>query len=180
MAKIETILTDAQVRIAEALFGGSYGVRIGKRSGDPVHVPVPVAEMPEAAIVKMFAYGVQRTFNDAVGGADTDTEAKAAKVREMVADYREGNIGRRAAEGVDPLTAAIRAIIRPLVKEAMKAEDWEALADDAAELGKALDQVFADQDDATQARITESAKAKLAAAEAARKAKAGLSVTVKL
>lgn len=184
MAKLETTLTAAQVAIAQALFAGSYGVTLGKREGSPTFVPVPVADMPEAAILAMFAYGVQRKFNDAVGGADTKLEDKVAAARAMVADYLEGKVTkpRGSSEAVDPMTAEIRLILRPDVKagwiKANNAEAWKALGED--EIAEMLDTTFNDQDDATQEAIKAVAASNLAAKEAMRNSKKGLKITLKV
>lgn len=183
MAKIETNLSAAQVRIAEALFGGTYAVTLGKREGTPTSIPVPVADMPENAVLAMFTYGVQRKFNDAVGGADTALADKVTAARQMVADYLEGKVqkARGSGEAVDPVTAAIRVILRSDYKAAWIAENgkdgWKAR--DEEEIVDGIDALFAAQPDEVKAQITELANAKIAADEAARKAKAGLSGLLK-
>lgn len=184
MAKPETTLNARQVKIAEALFAGSYGVTLGKREGNPTFVPVPVADMPEAAIIAMFTYGVQRKFNDAVGGADTKLDDKVASAQQMVADYLEGKVTkpRGTGESVDPMTAEIRLILRPDVKagwiKANNAEAWKALGED--EIAAMLDDTFAEQDDATRAAIEAVAKNNLAAKAAMRDSKKGLKITLKV
>lgn len=181
MAKIETKLSAAQVAIAEALFGGTYAVTLGKKAGTPTSVPVPVAGMPEAAIVKMFAYGVQRTFNDANGGSDTSLDEKVAGVKEMIADFLEGKVARSRASGeaVDPLVAEIRVLLRSDYKDAWTEENgkdgWKAREEDDIVAG--IDALFESQDDETKAAITALAQESLDAK--ARKAAAKKTIVLK-
>ena len=184
MSKIETTLSAAQVAIAEALFAGTYGVTLGKREGNPTFIPVPVADMPENAIIAMFAYGVQRKFNDSVGGADTALADKVIAARAMVDDFLAGKVTkpRGSSEAVDPMVAEIRLILRPDVKagwiKANSADGWKALGED--EIAAMLDETFAEQDDDTKAAIEAVAKNNLAAKAAMRDSKKGLKITLKV
>lgn len=173
MSKIETTLNPTQIRIAEALFGGSYGVRIGARAGNPVHVPVPVADMPEAAIVKMFAYGVQRTFNDAIGGSDTTQAEKVTAAEKMVEAYLAGQVGRRAVSTVDPVMAEIFTMLRPAAKaDWLKTHDADAWkARDEEEIEADLQALFDGQSEDVQTALQAAANESLATKAAARKAK---------
>lgn len=177
MAKIETTLSAAQVAIAEALFNGSYAVNIGKRSGDAINIPLPLADMPANAWLKIVNYGAQRTFNDAVGGSDTDTAAKADKVREMIEQYLAGDIGRRAATGVDAVTSAIRSIMRQLWKAQDK--DGYNAAKDEDDLDERLDAIFAAQPEAAQAAIRAQAERDVAARAERAKGVASLTIAIK-
>lgn len=179
MSKIETTLNAAQVKIAEALFGASYGVTLGKRSGDTVTIPVPVGDMPENAIIKIFEYGVQRIFNDKVGGADTSAVEKADKVRELIEAFTRGEIrAARTGASVDPVLARAHAIIRPAVKKAIGAEAWKALSED--ERAEKLAAVFDAQPDATKDALFARANEELAREAEERKARAALSIDVNL
>lgn len=180
MAKIETVLSDAQVKIAEALFAAPYAVTLGKREGNPTVIDLPLADMPVNAWLKIVRYGAQRTFNDAVGGADTVLADKVAAVNAMVADYVKGDVGRKVAAGVDAVTAEIRTILRGMVKAQVGAEKWKSDWADADDLGERLDAVFAKQPEAAQATLRETAETNIAE-RAARKAKlAGLGATIAL
>jgi len=152
-------LTKEQTAIAEAIFAASYGVSIGKRAGEPTHVPVDMASMPQNAWLKIVSYGVQRTFNDMIGGSDTDVATKVAQTRDNVAEYLKGNVGRQAASRATPLEVAIRNIMRKLVtakmdKEAKKA--WDAL--EADERNAQLDALFAKQAEPVKAKLTKQAQ----------------------
>lgn len=96
-----------------------YTVTLGRRAGEPVTTPVDWARLPDAAKEKIIAYGVQRTFNDMVGGKKFPTiESKSAHVTEAIARYYAGDIGRAAVAGV----SIEQAIGRQLVRAALKAK----------------------------------------------------------
>lgn len=166
-------LSKEQTAIAEALFADGYAVTVGKRTGNGVSREIPMAKMPLAAWRKIVGYGVQRTFNDAIGGSDTTQDEKLATVEKMIEAYLAGDIGRARAAGVDPLTAEIRIVMRQLVKAEMEAEAYKAVAN-ADDFDETLDAIFADQTEADQKAITAAAQVALDAKAEARKAKAGL------
>ena len=177
MAKIETKLTDAQVKIAEALFAMKPVVTIGKRAGTPQSTEIPLGEFPEAAILKIMAYGAQRVFNDAVGGSDTDQAAKVATVRKMIDDFKKGIVGRAASEGVDAVTAGIRAVIKSKLKAGLPKEKWakfEAL--DAKAQNTKLDEYIAKQGEEFQTKVRTTVETKLAQRAAEKQALANLAV----
>ena len=96
-----------------------YTVTLGRRAGEPVTMPVDWEKLGDAAKEKIIAYGVQRTFNDMVGGEKFPTiEAKTAHVTEAIARYYAGEIGRVASAGV----STEQAIGRKLVRQAIKAK----------------------------------------------------------
>lgn len=162
MAKIETTLSDAQVRIAEALFALKPVVTVGKRAGNPVSTEIPLATFPEAAWLKIVSYGAQRTFNDAIGGSDTDQADKVKQVRAMIADYAKGIVGRQAAEGVDAVTAGIRNVMKAKLKANLKGDKlakFEAM--EGKELGETLDKAFAAQGEAFQTKVRETVEARI-------------------
>lgn len=156
----------------------SFAVTIGKREGNPVSIPVPVADMPANALFAMFAYGVQRKFNDAVGGSDKSVDDKVKAAREMIEAFTRGEVAkaRGTGESVDPVTAEIRTMLRSDVKaawiKANSAEGWKALEEDA--IVAMLDAAFAEQDDETRAAIESVAKANLEAKAAIKNATKGL------
>lgn len=173
MAKIETTLTEAQARIAEAIFGGNYAVTVGKRSGNGVSRAIPLADMPANAVLAIVNYGVQRKFNDAIGGSDTTQEEKLATVDKMIEAYLAGDVGRARAEGVTPMQAEIRIILRKLVKDQMGAEAYKT-ASNADDFNETLDAIFAEQSDEDRAAIEAAAREALEAKAKAKQATSGL------
>src|SRR5690554_2224127 len=93
------------------LLAKTYEVTIGKRSGETRTFRVNLSEFPAHAIEKIVAYGVQRTFNDKVGGSDTTLEEKAKAVQLLIARWKRGDIGRAPAESADPITAEARKLV---------------------------------------------------------------------
>lgn len=113
-----------------------YNVTLGKRDGDTRVIAVDWSKLPEAAREKIIAYGVQRTFNDAVGGSDLTIDDKVKAVEKMLEAYYAGDIGRKRAEGVSAETAIARSLIRAAIKAkyGAKSPQWAAftgLSDDA-------------------------------------------------
>ena len=96
----------------------TYNVTLGKRSGETKVIAVDWEKMPDTAKEKIIAYGVQRVFNDMVGGSDSTLEDKVKDVEAAVARFYAGDIGRKAAEGV----SAEVSIGRSLVRQALKAK----------------------------------------------------------
>jgi len=170
MAKIETNLTAAQIAIAEALFADNYAVTTGKRDGNPISRTIPMAEFPIASWRKIVAYGVQRTFNDATGGSDKTQDDKLKTIGEMIEAFKRGDVGRKPRESADPVTNAIRAIMRKLVKGQLAKEAYKALSE-SDEFEEKIDGLLASQPEEVQAAIRAQAEAEV---EAARKRAAGL------
>lgn len=161
----------------------SFGVTIGKREGAPTFIPVPMADMPLNALQAMFTYGVQRKFNDAVGGADVALADKVKAAGEMVAAFTRGEVAkaRGTGESVDPVTAEIRSLVRPEVKAGWIKENdaagWKAM--DEADIVAMCDATFAEQDDETQAAIREVAESNVAAKAAIRTASKSFTLKTK-
>lgn len=84
---------------------------LGKRAGEPVTIGCHVADLPANAVEKIFRYGFQRIFNDAVGGAGTSTEDKVKAAKDMLERFKRGEVGRTPAEIVDEVTAEARKIM---------------------------------------------------------------------
>lgn len=97
---------------------------------------IDITKMPVEAVEKFIAYGVQRVFNDAVGGADKDAKTKVELAEKMIADYAKGEIGRQSTGGVDPLVKMCRTIAREQLRAAyakradLKYSDFTALTAD--------------------------------------------------
>lgn len=177
MAKIESTLTAGQARIAEALFNREYHVTLGRRAGTPTTRAVPIADMPENAILKMFVYGVQRTFNDAVGGKDTMLDDKVKAVEDMIANFLKGQVGRVPTDGGDPFENECLAVARAYAKKGTAKEAWvefEKKSDDDQEA--AIRAIY--ENAAYKSAIETEATANIAARQAKRDAKAALAGTL--
>ena len=112
------------------LLNATYEVTIGKRSGETRTFRVNLADFPANAIEKIIAYGVQRTFNDKVGGSDSTLEEKAKAVQLLIARWKRGDIGRAPAQAVDPVTAEARKLIAARLRKS-KPDVWAKLKDRA-------------------------------------------------
>lgn len=103
-----------------------------------VAFPVDVSKLPQAALDKVFAYGLQRIFNDAAASAKTDSEATGLATKRLenllagivrVSPQREGNPVR--ARALDLASARIKAnpkFTAWLTEAKLKAGDKAAVA----------------------------------------------------
>ena len=139
-------------------------------------IAVPFAEFPEHVQQKIIAYGCQRIFNDMVGGAEKfpTVEKKVAHVKEKIAAFLKGEVGRTAASGVSTEVAIARQEARRLVKAkyGAKSPEWAAFtgledAEQASKLDELVEKNRAHFDKFVAAEM----KARREAAEA--RAKAG-------
>jgi hypothetical protein len=144
-------------------------------------LPVDWAKLPEAAREKVIAYGVQRIFNDMVGGAERfpTVEKKVAHVREQIERFYAGDIGRKAASGVSTETAIARQEARRLVKAKLgaKSPEWAAftgLGDE--EQNAKLDAVVAKNEEHFKKFVAAEMKARAEAAAKRAKAAEGLAL----
>lgn len=71
---------------------------------------VDLAKMPNVALVEFLRYGVQRKFNDGVGGKDTPAEDKIAKALERIAAFERGEIRAARGAGVSELLRVSRRV----------------------------------------------------------------------
>lgn len=133
------------------------------------------AKLPANAQEKIIAYGVQRIFNDMVGGSERfpTIEDKMAHVDAQIARFMAGDIGRAAATGVAPAVTIARQLVRAALKAQLgaKSEKWATftgLSDDAQ--AAKLDEVFAKN----EAKFEPEVQAELKRREAAAKSKAKL------
>lgn len=110
------------------LLSATYEVTIGKRAGETRTFQVNLADFPANAIEKIIAYGVQRTFNDKVGGSDTTLEEKAETVRQLIERWKRGDIGRAPAQGVDAVTAEARKLVGAMLRKS-KPDVWKKIKD---------------------------------------------------
>lgn len=168
MTKIETTLTEGQVRKAEALFAATYETTIAKAKT----FQVVADEFPAEALVALMQYGIGRKFNDKVGGGDKTAATKVELATKMLADWKEGKIGRQAAAGVTDEIKVRRQLIAQAIRAAGKGDDIKDL--DAAALAEKCDAVFDAQSDAGRAAIM----VKVAEEIERRKAKPVLTITL--
>lgn len=110
------------------LLSATYEVTIGKRAGETRTFQVNLADFPANAIEKIIAYGVQRTFNDKVGGSDTTLDEKAETVRQLIERWKRGDIGRAPAQGVDAVTAEARKIVGAMLRKTQP-DVWKKIRD---------------------------------------------------
>lgn len=105
-----------------------YTVTLGKRAGETKVLPVDWDRLPTEAQAKIIAYGVQRTFNDAVGGGDLALVDKVKIATGMIEEYYQGKIGRKRAEGVSDEVAIGRQLVRAALKDKLggKSAGWKA------------------------------------------------------
>ena len=132
------MLTTEQIN---AIFNATYEITIGKRAGETRTFQVNLADFPAHAIRKIIAYGVQRTFNDKVGGSDTTLEEKAETVRQLIERWKVGDIGRPPAQSVDAVTAEARKLVRAMLRKS-RPDIWKKVRD-AENKDALLDKVVA-------------------------------------
>lgn len=91
-----------------------FETTIGRGKADGRTFIVPLAEMPVESVLTLLRYGVQRKFNDAVGGSDTDVATKVAEVAAMIDEYKSGVTSKRrgASAGVPDETRIGRKLLR--------------------------------------------------------------------
>lgn len=110
-------------------------------------LPVDWEKLPQAAREKIIAYGVQRIFNDMVGGSERfpTVEDKVAHVTDAIERFYKGEIGRGGGVGVSPEVAIARQLLRAALKESLgaKSEKWAKFTglEDAAQAAK-LDELY--------------------------------------
>lgn len=91
---------------------------------------VDFEKLPANAQDKIIAYGVQRIFNDMVGGSERfpTVEDKVKHVEAQIARFMAGDIGRAAASGVPQDVAIGRSLIKAGLKAkyGAKSPEWAA------------------------------------------------------
>ena len=154
-----------------------YTVTIGRRSGETKTFPVDWTKLPEAAKEKIIAYGVQRTFNDMVGGSDSTVEEKGKEIVEAIERYYAGDIGRKAAEGVAPEVAIARSLVKAALKAhwGAKSKEWAEFTglDDDAQAAK-LDTVYAKNEEKFKPDVEAELERRRARAASVAKLKVGI------
>lgn len=138
-------------------------------------IEVDWAKLPEAAQQKIIAYGVQRIFNDMVGGSERfpTIEDKVKHVEAQIARFYAGDISRAHSAAVPTETAIARQLVRAALKAQLgaKSPQWAKFTglDDDAQAAK-LDEVF----EKNKAKFEPEVQAELKRREAAAKAKGKL------
>jgi len=111
-------------------FTTTLGKRAAKTTGvAPVTITEKFGDFPAIANLKLSTYGGQRVFNDTVGGADTPTAEKVKGVREMIAQFKRGEVGRTRGEAVDPFMTIVMRVVRQAVKTKNEANYKNIMAD---------------------------------------------------
>lgn len=138
-------------------------------------VEVDWNKLPANAQEKIIAYGVQRIFNDMVGGSERfpTVDDKLAHVKTQLERFYAGDIGRAQSAGVPTETVIARQLVRAALKAQLgaKSEKWAAftgLSDDAQ--AEKLDAVF----EKNRERFEPEVKAELKRRAEAAKSKAKL------
>lgn len=132
-------------------------------------------KLPMNAKEKIIAYGVQRIFNDMVGGSERfpTIEDKMAHVDAQIARFMAGDIGRAQSASVPTATVIARQLVRAALKAQLgaKSPQWAKFTglDDDAQAAK-LDEVF----EKNKAKFQPEVDAELKRREAAAKSKAKL------
>jgi len=103
-------------------------------------LPVDWEKLPMNAKEKIIAYGVQRIFNDMIGGSERfpTVEDKVKHVKAQIKRFMEGDIGRAASASVPQDVAIGRSLIKAGLKAkyGAKSPEWAAftgLSDDEQE-----------------------------------------------
>lgn len=175
MTTIETNLSANLIAAFERVARGSYGVTIGKRSGDDtVSVPYPaLADWAPESILRVWEYGCQRFVNDRIGGSDTTVAQKAEAARALMERIVSGDWERRAASAVEPIVAKRRIVVANMVKAKVGDTAWKDEYADAEDLGNILDVIYDKQSEAARAAIDVKAEALLEADRIRREATRG-------
>lgn len=142
---------------------------------------VDLTKVPNASLVRIFRYGMQRIVNDRCGGADKTDDDKAKTASGMIEAILSGDIAtRRASSGEPALNAYIRKIVRKAMGEASKAKYDAIPSDDQAERATFLMSLFTGAPDDVQAKIMSAAEEAMATdlAERERAKKVANAITI--
>lgn len=160
--------------IGEAVFAFTASTTIAKSKT----FTLPMADFPVEAILSFLAYGAQRKFNDAVGGAERDgkpytPEQKVNDAEALIKDFLAGKITKRREGGaaVTNETTAGRKVMRAMLPTLLSTADLKAFrALDAGDQNTKLDAWVAANADA----LTDAIAAELVAMNEAATRKTGL------
>jgi hypothetical protein len=126
---------------------------IGKRSteGDPKTFQMKVRDFHISFVEDAFRYGVQRWFNDKIGGSDTKLADKVAEVSLRIPMTYDGSYKRVRIirEPANPIEAEARKLARVIVHGMLK--DWQTTNTEAkayiVDCGKSYDMPTESVDD---------------------------------
>lgn len=146
-------------------------------------LPVDWEKLPMQAKEKIIAYGVQRIFNDMVGGAERfpTVEKKVAHVKEQIERFYKGEIGRASGGGVSTEVSIGRSLVRAALKlkYGAKSETWAkftGLGDE--EQNAKLDEVFEKNREAFAEEVKKEMKRRADAAAKRAKQAEGLDLDI--
>lgn len=130
-----------------------------------------LTKMPNASLVKIFAYGFQRSVNDRCGGMETD--AKHEMAGQVIERIMDGSIAATATRSGEP---AINRYIRKIFRKIVLAKKIAAFADltETKERDDWLMTTFAKQSDDVRESLTGKAQAAMDKDIADKKANAAL------
>ena len=150
-----------------------FPVEVGEATVNKKTYQVALNEIPNASLVKIFSYGLQRIVNDKCGGSDKDDEEKDRLATERIASILDGTVAIRTSRSEsDPLARYIRGIIREHLTGKAK-EKYADLADTASRYAL-LDEIFTKQSEDAQNAIRALATQRKEIADEARKRTAQL------
>lgn len=116
-----------------------FDATLGEASVNDVVYQVDLTKVPNASLVRIFRYGLQRIVNDRCGGADKTDEKKAEIATGMIEAILSGEIAqRRASTGEPAINAYIRRIVRTVLGEKSKAAYAAIPSDDQTARGEYL------------------------------------------
>lgn len=171
----------AKTKITFALDASEFHVMLGKRAGNAKPVTVDLTRLPENALAAIFLYGMQRKFNDKVGGADKTVEEKVKAAEAMRDRFYDGEVSapRGTGAGKPAWWKFAAATIRENLKSHAKHGQAYKEADTAGReemVQKAWDNLPAEK----QAEIQTAAEERLEAEREAAKRTAELDIEIKL
>lgn len=135
-----------------------FDAALGEASVNDVTYQVDLTKVPNASLVRIFRYGLQRIVNDRCGGADKTDEKKAEIATGMIEAILSGEIAaRRASTGEPAINAYIRKIVRTVLGDESKTKYAAIPSDDQAARGAFLMEAFDAAPAVVQAQITEAA-----------------------
>jgi hypothetical protein len=146
-------------------------ILISTVAGKPL--PVDMSKMPNNALVKLITYGVQRQFNDGVGGKDVPADDKIAAATAKIAAFLNGEIRATRGVGETELLRVSRRVAEAafIAAKGKDSAEAKAVADmEAADWAEKMDSILAKNGDKLQpaivAQMEELARARAAKAAA--------------
>lgn len=163
--------------LGEALIAATFETTIAKAKT----FQLKLEDFPLEAAIALMQYGVGRKFNDAVGGADKDSDTKVSLAAAMIEDWKLGKIGRQATASVPQADKVRRTVVRELFNAKASDEQRKAFKElDAEAQAAKLDAIFEKQNDDRKAAIMADVTARIEAAAAKAKQVEALSADFSL